>query len=153
MYPANNTIWAPCWPHVGGPDGPMRTALTGPIQNWPGGATRGHLGDTHGTHLGPTTDQSGPHMGSPYWPQVGPMMVARRATYGRPTWGPRRIVQGGATMCPFGRHTWDPSGPHTGSLYRPQVGPMRVARRTNYGRPTWAHAELALGYFHNIILN
>ena len=134
-------IWAPPWTNLG----PTRAVHTG--HKWGGGrrATYGwptcghaelarglqgaHSGDTHGTHMGPTVDPSGPHTGSPYGPQVGPMRVARMATYGRPTWGPHKIGHG-ATRGPFGRYTWDPyaptidpSDPHMGSTYGPQVAP------------------------------
>ena len=124
---------------MGGPRGAHAELARGPQ-----GA---HSGDTRGTHLGPSMDPSGPNTGSPYGPQVGPMRVARMATYGRLTWGPRRIGQGG-TRGHFGNHlglTVDPSGAHTGSPYGPQVGPMRVARRATYGRPTWGPRRIAHG--------
>ena len=121
--PANNTVWAPCWPHVGGPEGPMWAAHTGPTQNWPGGPQGAHLGDTRGTHPGPTMDPSGPHMGSPCGPHVSPMGVARRASYGRPMWGPRRIGQGG----------------HKGPIWAIHVGPIRDPPWTHLGPTRAAH--------------
>ena len=131
--PHHGPIWAPhgqsiratCGPHEGGPTGQLWAAHAGPTQNWPRGPQWAHSGDTRGTHLGPTMDPSGLHTDSPYGPQMGPMRVAQRALYGRPTWDPDRIGQG-ATRGPYRRDTWDPSGPQQGPICTPHgqsIGP------------------------------
>ena len=99
------------------------------------GATRGPFGDTRGTHVGPTMDPSGPHMCSPYGSHVCPMRVAHRATYGWPTWGPRRIGQwpqwahsGDTLVAPILAPPWPHLGPswtvHTGHRRAPCGWPV-----------------------------
>ena len=174
--PHHGPIWAPHGqpiratggPHEGGPKGQLWAAHVGPTHNWPGGQQGAHSGDTRGTHMGPTMDPSGSHMGNPYGPHVGPMRVARRGSYGRPMWGPRRIGQGGhkgpiraihvgpiwappwTHLAPHGQSIRATCGPHeggpTGQLWRPMWGPRRIGQGGHKGPiraihvgPIWAH--------------
>ena len=109
------------------------------------------MGVTRGTHLGLTMGPSGPHMGSPYGPQVGPMRVAQGALYGWPTWDPDIIGKGGHKGPIRVRHMgpiWPPLWPiwaPRGQSIRAPGGPMRVAHMAPHGRPTWDPDRIGQG--------
>ena len=134
-------IWAPPWTNLGN----TRAVHTGhrwAPRGWPvwqlmggprgahaelaRGAQGAHSGDTRGTHLSLSMNPSEPHTGSPHGSQVGPMRGARRATYGRPTWGPRRIGQRG--------HKGPMRAIHVGSIWAPpwtHLGPTRAVHTSH----------------------